>query len=69
MLDRAALELLDALLERLHLDQPEAGDELLGLGERPVHHGLLVAVEVDPGALGAGLEAAGVQQRAGDGGR
>src|SRR5262245_1636076 len=34
---RAAFRPLDRLLQRLHLPDPEAGDELLGLGERPVH--------------------------------
>src|SRR6266508_4890231 len=33
-----ALQPLHGLLHVLHLPQPEAGDQLLGLGERPVDH-------------------------------
>src|SRR5688572_4509586 len=51
-----ALEPLDGLGERLHLDQPEAGDELLGLGEGPVDHRALVAGEPDARALRARVE-------------
>src|SRR4051812_45432783 len=32
------LQPLDRLVHRLDLPQPEAGDQLLGLGERPVDH-------------------------------
>src|SRR5262249_42848481 len=40
---RAALHPVDGLLLRLALPQPEPGDQLLGLGERPVDHDPLVA--------------------------
>src|SRR5664280_3679147 len=56
---RAALHPLDRLFLRLHLPQPEAGDELLRLRERPVHDGPLRAREAHPRALGAGLQALG----------
>src|SRR5882672_10495841 len=44
-----ALEPLDCLVHRAHLPQPVAGHELLGLRERPVDDGALLAVE--PNAL------------------
>src|SRR4051794_39378160 len=37
---RAALDPFDRLLLRLHLPDPETGDQLLGLRERPVDHRL-----------------------------
>src|SRR5438309_7508345 len=40
---RTALDPFDRLFLRLHLPQPEAGDQLLRLGERPVDHGALVS--------------------------
>src|SRR5262249_59396163 len=33
---RAALDPIDRLVDRLHLPQPVSGDELLGLGARPL---------------------------------
>src|SRR5437667_1045762 len=39
---RAALYPFDRLLLLLHLDQPKAGDQLLGLGEGTVDHRALV---------------------------
>src|SRR5882672_5447998 len=42
-----ALEPLDRLFHRPHLPQPEAGDQLLGLGKRPVSHGMLPPRELD----------------------
>src|SRR5919204_3965593 len=47
LLERGALEPLDRLIHRLALPQPEAGDQLLGLGEGSVDHGALVAGEPD----------------------
>src|SRR5213596_1625424 len=47
----AALDPFDRLFLRLHLPQPEARDQLLGLGERPVDDGPLVPGELDPRAL------------------
>src|SRR5512133_3313277 len=41
----AAPDPLDRLLHRLDLPEPEAGDELLGLGEGAVHDSLLAAGE------------------------
>src|SRR5689334_19271631 len=42
-----ALDPLDGFLERAHLEDPEARDQLLGLGERPVDHGALAAREAN----------------------
>ncbi len=50
------LDPLDALVERLGLQEPEARHELLGLGERPVDHGAAGAVEAHPGAAAAGVK-------------
>src|SRR4051794_27199143 len=41
VLERAAADPLHGLIDRLHLPGPEAGHELLGLGERAVDHGSL----------------------------
>src|SRR5215813_9653228 len=66
--ERRALEPRDRLVHRLHLPQPEAGDQLLGLGERSVDDGRLASREPDPLALGgrlqalAGLHDAGLDQ-------
>src|SRR5439155_22876021 len=51
---RRALDPLDRLLLGLDLDDPEAGDQFLGLGERAVDDGALAAGEFDAFALGAG---------------
>src|SRR6266581_1441983 len=53
---RAALDPFDRLLLRLHLPQPEAGDQLLRLGEWPVGHRALVSREFDARALRARME-------------
>src|SRR5207247_9034748 len=53
---RAALDPFNRLCLRLHPPQPEAGDQLLCLGERPVDYGALVSQEPDPRALRARLE-------------
>ena len=55
--ERRAAGPLDGLFLRLRLDEPEAGDELLGFRERPVHDGRLAALERDTRALRAGLQA------------
>src|SRR5262249_9100389 len=52
----AALDPLDRLLQRLDLEDPVAGDQLLGLGERPVDDGALGAGEAYARALGARLQ-------------
>src|SRR5262249_39729767 len=52
----AALDPLDRFRERLALPQPEAGDQFLGLGKRPVDDSALGALEADAGALGARLQ-------------
>src|SRR5207249_2241802 len=62
---RAAPDPLDGLLHRLHLPDPEARDELLGLGERPVDDRLLPAGEAHALALAAGVEAVARQHDAG----
>src|SRR6478609_1643796 len=41
---------LDGLGERVHLEDREAGDQLLGLGERAVDHPHGAVVDLDPGA-------------------
>src|ERR1700682_4344557 len=56
VLEGSALEPLDPLCLVSHLPQPEPGDELLGLGERSVNHGLPPLGEFDTGSLRAGLE-------------
>src|SRR6266851_6843535 len=65
VLEGGALEPFDRLLLRLHLPQPEPGDELLRLGKRPVDHGLLPFREPDAGALRARLQALTRQHYAG----
>src|SRR5439155_104343 len=61
----AALDPLDRLFLGLHLDQPEPGDQLLGLGERPVDDGALGARELDARALGARLQPLAREHHAG----
>src|SRR5215813_9058033 len=53
----AALGPLERLLHRLDLPDPEAGDELLRFGERPVDDGLLPAREAHALPLSARMEA------------
>src|SRR5438093_1256170 len=55
-LERGTFQPLDGLAERLHLPQPETGDQLLRLGEGPVDHRSLAAGEPDARALGARLQ-------------
>src|SRR5207245_934685 len=62
---RTALDPFNRLFLRLHLPQPEAGDQLLRLGEWPVDHGALVSREFDARALRAWLEPLGREQHAG----
>src|SRR5438309_3420729 len=62
---RTALDPFDRLLLRLYLPQPEAGDQLLRLGERPVDHGALVSREFDARALRSRLEPLGREQHSG----
>src|SRR5258708_32927792 len=52
------LEPLEGLVDRAHLPQPVPGHELLGLRERPVDDGALLAVESNALALGTRVEAA-----------
>src|SRR5438034_11234911 len=58
---RAALHPLDRLGLVLHLDDPVAGDQLLGLGEWPVDHAALAAFEADARALRARLQPGAVE--------
>src|SRR5580658_281630 len=63
---RRAPDPLHRLGERLHLPQPEAGDEFLGFGERPVaHDALAAAAEFYAHAALAGVQPLGRQQYAG----
>src|SRR5947207_11869553 len=55
------LEPLQGLVDRAHLPQPVTGHELLGLRERPVDDGALLAVKTDALALRARIEAAGLE--------
>src|SRR5208283_605094 len=64
LLEGAALEPLDGLVHRLHLPQPEASDELLGLAEGSITHRLLRTLEAHALSRGARLEALGRQQHA-----
>src|SRR6185295_1707103 len=64
-LERDPLGPLDRLLARLDLDDPVAGDQLLGLGERAVDHLALAAGrEPDPRALRARRQAGAVEHHA-----
>src|SRR3989449_10148488 len=55
-LERGPLQPLDGFVQRLHLPQPEARDQLLRLGEGPVDHRPLAPGEPDARALGARLQ-------------
>jgi len=55
---------IDGVLHRLHLPKPEAGNELLGLGEGAVGNRGLGCGEGDALAFGAGLEAFGSEEHA-----
>src|SRR5207247_467252 len=60
-----ALDPFNRLLLRLHLPQPEAGDQLLCLGEGPVDHGPLPSREPDARALRARVEPLAREHHAG----
>src|SRR5215471_16386760 len=62
---RATPDPLHRLLQRLHLPDPEARDELLCLGKRPVDDRLLPAREAHPLAPAARMEPVGGEQHAG----
>jgi mono/diheme cytochrome c family protein len=62
--ERRSLEPLDRLLLRLALPDPVARDELLAFGERPIDDGALVALEADPRAFRARLQAVSGQHHA-----
>src|ERR1700722_20783965 len=53
----AALDPFDRFFLGFHLPDPEAGDQLLGLGERAIDHGLLASGELDARALRTRKEA------------
>src|SRR5688500_18158869 len=53
----ATLPPVDRLFERRALPDPEAGDQLVGFGERPLGHFPVLAREPDAGALRTGLQA------------
>ena len=59
---REAPRPLERFVARAHLDDPEAGDQLLGLGERAVDHRALAAV--DSGCASPSRSAAGRRRRA-----
>src|SRR5262245_8398156 len=61
----ATLDPFDRLFPRLHLDHPEAGDQLLRLGEGPVGDGALPPGKPDARALRARLEPLAREQDAG----
>src|SRR5439155_6115066 len=62
---RRPFQPFDRLVQRFHLPQPETGDQLLRLGERPVDHRALAAREPDASAFGARLEPLAGEQHAG----
>src|SRR5438093_1027535 len=64
-LERGPFQPLDGLAQRLHLPQPETGDQLLRLGEGPVDHRALRSGELDPRPLRARLQPFGRQEHAG----
>src|SRR5215211_8236706 len=64
-LKREPLGPVDGLLHRLHLEDPVAGDDRLGLAEGAVDHGVLAGGELDPNALGAPMQRGEVQEYAG----
>src|SRR4029077_15956729 len=59
-----SLEPLECLVDRAHLPQPIAGNQLLALGERPVDDGALLASELNAFTLGARGEAARLEYHA-----
>ena len=61
---RAAAHPLDHFGLRPALQDPEAGNQLLGFGERTVHHRAVLAVESDARALRAGLQTVAGQHHA-----
>src|SRR5947208_10533932 len=61
----AVLGPVDRFFFRVDLDQPIAGDQVLGLGERAFNDGGLSAGEFDARALRAGLQACQIQQDSG----
>src|SRR5215211_2535859 len=60
-----ALDPFDRLVQRLHLDQPVARDQLLRLREGAVDHGALPSGELHPRALRARLQPLASEQHAG----
>src|SRR5256886_1266714 len=65
LLEGRPLQPFDRLVQRFHLPQPETGDQLFRLGERPVDHRTLAAGEPEPWALGARLEPLAGEEHAG----
>src|SRR5207247_721487 len=55
------LQPLEGLVQRAHLPQPVPGDQLLGLSERPVDDGALLAVKSNAPALRARVKPAGLE--------
>src|SRR5829696_408721 len=53
---RAFLDPVDRLLQRVHFEDPEAGEQLLGLGERTIDHGATGAREPHTRTLRRGME-------------
>src|SRR5438552_7781542 len=69
-LERAAVvgcppQPLEALVDRPHLPKPVSGHKLLGLRERSVDDGALLAVEPNPLALRARVQPAGLEHHPG----
>src|SRR5258706_13314738 len=55
-LERHALRPLDGFVFRLRFEQPVAGDDFFGLGERPVDDGALLPRVLDARAFGGWLQ-------------
>src|SRR4029079_7439129 len=63
--ERGLLEPLHGFVDRLHLPDPVAGDQLLGLGERSIDDGALLAGEADALAALRRLQTLGGKEHTG----
>src|SRR6185437_9039430 len=64
LLERRALQPLDGFFLRFHAPDPEAGDELLGLGERSVDDFRLALAKPNARALGARVQPLALEHHA-----
>src|SRR5688572_23951647 len=61
----AALDPFDRFFLGLHLPEPEAGHQLVGLAEGPINHGTRGPGETNAHALGTGMESLTGEEDAG----